>query len=235
MQSLALSGSAGTSACNCLMQHIKLLYQVEDLGQAPPHSALDMVLVSVRRAIETWNNLIQCRTCQRSGNQGVILLFAMSIRTLLRSLKHTSTSNVEQCRLASARMAAENPASFDASVHAPQLSASCKWRVALGQYDAIGACERRAVADTLIKVAVRRIELALEYLRRRIDTVGEDSSESLGDFSLFEGLNDEGYRTLFRDLSFDDHVEALLRNLDGIMRKMRNGGEAEGDAMELTR
>ncbi|KAH8821293.1 hypothetical protein F5884DRAFT_82671 [Xylogone sp. PMI_703] len=207
------------SACSCVIQHIKLLDQIEDLGQVRAHLSLDIILIALRRATETWNNLIQCRKCQQTENQGVFLLFAMSIRTLLRSLKLSSLNN-------------EKNRSSSGSISPPSISQP-SWtdqRVVVGKYHATED-ECRLVSHTLIMLAVYRIELAVKYLKRKINTcrctlqgcLPNDSERlGLGGFSLFESLNEEGYRTLFSIANFDNHVESLLRDLGGIIRGMRN-------------
>ena len=80
----------------------------------------------------------------------------------------------------------------------------------------------------LILRALRRIEVALEYLREKFDgsikptaTKTTEQSESVG--KLLAEYSDERYSTLLSEFSLnDDHIERLLRDFESTMLAMRN-------------
>ncbi|RYP74299.1 hypothetical protein DL769_004043 [Monosporascus sp. CRB-8-3] len=81
--------------CSCLQQHVRLVYQLGDLQD--PHAGgptVDSVLRGVQQAQAPWQSLMHCSRCQSQDNQdGVFLLFATSIRTLLSSVQKLNVSS----------------------------------------------------------------------------------------------------------------------------------------------
>ena len=91
-------------------------------------------------------------------------------------------------------------------------------QVTVGNYDATGE-EQKLVTGLLILRALRRIEVALEYLQGKFDgsikptaTKTMEQSESVG--KLLAEHSDERYK--------DDHIERLLRDFESTMQAMRD-------------
>ena len=87
---IALTSSwsiASAATCNCVQNHAELLCHLKEIEQRHIRTRLDVVLSCAQKALIPWKNVLDCRVCQHNGNQEVLMLSAMSILTMLRSLQ----------------------------------------------------------------------------------------------------------------------------------------------------
>ena len=80
------SRGSSTPICNCLERHTDLLLHFKGL-QTRDSLRIDVLLVAARRGIAVWQALVQCLHCRETSEQEVLILTAMSIRSLVRSMR----------------------------------------------------------------------------------------------------------------------------------------------------
>lgn len=82
--------------CSCLQQLAQLVYRLDDLRQSSERSVtIECALQGVQMAHRPWQNFMHCSYCGNLAEQREeILLFAMSIRTLLSLLRQSTPASV---------------------------------------------------------------------------------------------------------------------------------------------
>lgn len=78
---------ASSITCNCVQNHAELLCRLKELDQRHTQPRLDVVLSSAQQTLVPWKSVVECRVCVHDDSQEVLILSAMSIRTVLRSLR----------------------------------------------------------------------------------------------------------------------------------------------------
>ncbi|KAF4632820.1 hypothetical protein G7Y89_g5305 [Cudoniella acicularis] len=84
-----------SNPCTCLQQHAEFLSNPklsEKLASNGPEDGvlfLGKTLFLVEKGMKAWQSLITCTTCRSNGDQEVMLLTFMSIRTIVRYLQRT--------------------------------------------------------------------------------------------------------------------------------------------------
>lgn len=92
----ATTGPPKLERCSCLQQLAQLVYRLDDLRQSSESSVtIECVLQGVQMAHRPWQILMHCSYCGNPAEQREeILLFAMSIRTLLSMLRQSTPASV---------------------------------------------------------------------------------------------------------------------------------------------
>jgi hypothetical protein len=148
--------------CSCLQQHVQLVYRLSNLDY--PSSRIDTsvgrVLSAVQFAQLHWKALMQCESCQTQDNQKeVFLLFAMSVRILLKSTQKVATYASDSRSPASA-----SSGTSASSFLLPDTGSALPVRV--GGFELTGSTK-----DDVIKLALRQalqaIQCALLHLCER--------------------------------------------------------------------
>ncbi|KAH7355888.1 hypothetical protein BKA66DRAFT_474401 [Pyrenochaeta sp. MPI-SDFR-AT-0127] len=140
------------SACTCLQQQVKLVYQLGNLQDLP---TLDRVLGSVELAQEPWENLMRCARCHSPDNQKeVFLLFATSIRIIQSSLK----------KLEPESFGADAP--LNTTTCQPALDTS-NTNVLVGSFTLTGKAKTEVIA-VVIQRALKVVTSASLHLRDRV-------------------------------------------------------------------
>jgi hypothetical protein len=137
--------------------------------------SIDSVLHWVRDAQEPWKTLMQCCQCQSNYDQEVLLLFAMSIRTLLCSMYALYAGNLQDARnlqVTSSLSISSTPppsAASTSSVPDRQIGSDERdLRVSVGSYQ-LTEEEKCLTLGLMIRNALRSIAVALEYLCEKTD------------------------------------------------------------------
>ncbi|KAL9609284.1 MAG: hypothetical protein Q9167_005936 [Letrouitia subvulpina] len=155
--------------CSCLEQHTELLCLLKKLEQG--QTSVDSVLIGVQQALAPWQHLIQCRVCTHDGDQSVLFLAVMSIRSILRRLQ----------RLYLANEYSSPPSGFSTPVRASQGNSI--GNVTLGSYKATDN-EQKHITDLLVIHALGKIKYALLSLSDKFrQSRGRISASSLPDLT----------------------------------------------------
>ncbi|KAL9042609.1 MAG: hypothetical protein Q9214_003725 [Letrouitia sp. 1 TL-2023] len=155
--------------CSCLEQHTELLCLLKKLDQG--QTSVDSVLIGVQQALAPWQHLIQCRVCPHDGDQGVLFLAVMSIRSILRRLQ----------RLYLANEYPSPPSGYSTPVRAKQGNSI--GNVTLGSYKATDN-EQKHITDLLVIHALGKIKYALLSLSDKFrQSRGRISASSLLDLT----------------------------------------------------
>lgn len=82
------TSSSHMRPCFCLRQLVRLIYDLEDLDNSCDNFiSIEGLLHGARLAQTPWRQLMSCSDCQYHKDQEVFLLFSMSIRMLLCSVR----------------------------------------------------------------------------------------------------------------------------------------------------
>ncbi len=201
------SPSKPRPSCDCLEVHINLLYRLRQLekdSSAP--STFDAVMISAQEALTPWKHLIECKVCEQDDDQGVLLLSAMSIRSILRRLQ---------------RLCAENGWSHEGTDSEKGLKTTASLKV--WNYEASQE-EQTLVMNVLLLHTLAKIRTALVALREKLEEtrkrIDAKSDPNRPPTSVIPG-----------GPASDDHgcVYAMLRSLENtvqvVTRAVKNAGD----------
>ncbi|KAK4694500.1 C6 transcription factor GliZ, partial [Lecanoromycetidae sp. Uapishka_2] len=210
------------STCNCVQNNAELLCRLKELEQRHVQPRLDVVLSSAQQALVPWKSVIECRVCQHDDNQEVLILSAMSIRTVLRSLKnlcleyYNSMSSSRDTR--------------DQQQAAAKLADGMQ--SAIGMYEIPGE-EREAVKNLLIRLTLGKVKYTLACFKERLEKLEakkKSSATHVPDERTFPGDIGPGVETLQKGGPGDfDHLIQVWRNLGDTVqtleRVLENGND----------
>ncbi|CAI6331487.1 unnamed protein product [Periconia digitata] len=203
-----VSHSTTNNTCDCLDRQAKLLFHMDEVEQSQKRSPPDISLIATRHAMEQWDNLYHCTACLHNGTEGVFLMFLMSMRFLLRALRH-AFSHSDGIQTGESSLP-EDPDTVCESRH-----------LSIGGYRASGE-EYKLASRTLIIMAVQRIEDALWHAKARLKH-RQARLEMMGDKGRLEGV--EAFYKMVQERQevwglmggLDDRMELLLRGLDCVI------------------
>lgn len=160
--STSLSTLASSTTCNCVQNHSELLCRLKELEQRHAHAQprLDVVLSSAQQALIPWKSVVECRVCRHDDNQEVLILSAMSIRTVLRSLQSLCSEYYNS--VVSGKDIYDQRG---AMANIPDGMQS-----AIGMYEITGE-ERMAVKDLLISRTLDKMKYTLACFKERLETL----------------------------------------------------------------
>ena len=160
-----VSSIPGSPTCSCLQNHAELLCRLKDLEQKHPAGRVDGVLASAQEAISVWKTMLSCRVCQFDGDQEVLFLLAMSIRTFLRNMECLSIGTDGRC---SSISSASSPAVW------PQGGAEDAEPVKLtvGLHEVVGD-DKAPMIDFMLLRTLHKARDALRCFKDRLDAVKE--------------------------------------------------------------
>ena len=211
-----LSISASSTTCNCVQNHAELLCRLKELEQRHAHAQprLDVVLSGAQQALVPWKSVVECRVCRHDDNQEVLILSAMSIRTVLRSLQ-SLCSEYYNSVVSGQDIYARQGATTDI----PDGMQS-----AIGMYEITGE-ERMAVKDLLISRTLDKMKYTLACFKERLETLSAKKNTTAA-LSPSQGNSD--VERLHRGGPSDlDHLVKVWRNLDSTVqlleRVLRSG------------
>lgn len=220
-RSMSSPSISSSNACNCVQNHAELLHSLKSLDQSNATPRLDIVLSAAQQALVPWKDVIECRVCRYDDNQEVLMLSAMSIRTVLGAISSLCTdfySNFIPGRemLGKQRSLVQTPDGM---------------RSAIGFFEITGN-ERMAVTDLLISRTLDKVKYTLVRFKERLETV-KARKPAVGLTSPFErpyyGQTKTGHDVetlsmgetgdLNRLLQVWQNLETTVRMLEGIMKK----------------
>lgn len=165
--SLSPSSPSSESTCKCLQHHAYLLCRLKDLEHGHNKPSIDLVLVGVQQALEPWKRLIQCRVCHQTDDQEVLLLSAMSIRTVLRRVQslffESGYPQTSGCSPSD-----ESGGGLKQQKASAGRQAFDSVRLTVGIYELTGE-EQMLVTDLLLRNTLSKIEFALMCLKERLE------------------------------------------------------------------
>ena len=156
--STSSSSLTSSATCNCVQNHAELLCRLKELEQRHTQPRLDVVLSSAQQALVPWKSVIECRVCQHDDNQEVLILSAMSIRTVLRSLQ-SLCSEYYNAVVSSKEAEGQERVADDI----PDGMQSV-----IGMYEITGE-ERMAVKDLLISRTLDKVKYTLACFKERLE------------------------------------------------------------------
>lgn len=179
------SESLSGPQCGCLQQLVRLVYHQEDHRYSHKSDlSIDGVLHGIRDAQGPWKTLMQCRPCNSNYDQEMLLLFAMSIRTLLCSvyaLYAGHLNDAQDLQVTPSLSTSSTPGSSTTSTPSdPERQTGLDdrdVRVSVGSYQ-LNEEEKPRILGLMIHNALRSIAVALVYLCERTETsTGGSSSQ----------------------------------------------------------
>ena len=238
------SGVSSTSnTCHCLEHHADLIYRLKELEQKHIIPRIDVVLVGAHKALVPWKNVIECRTCRKEDNQEVLLLSAMSIRSVLRRLQSLLMESRGQLPLSGASSPGDtfsqqaSPVLSSHSNHSRHNSNNDDLRSTIGIYEITGE-ERTAVTDLLVSRTLDRIRYTLLRFKERIESlkakktlnprVMTNSMSAYHQNGIGDGaLGDDDLSERGRGIGDLEHLEQVWHNLENtvqcLVRTIRSG------------
>lgn len=212
---------SSSAACNCVQSHVELLYSLRDLQQSHTTPRLDVVLSATRKALVPWRDVVECRTCQHNGDQEVLMLSAMSIRTVLGAMLSLCTDYYSNFVADGALFGEQQSA-----VKTPD-----GMRSAIGFYEITGN-ERMAVTDLLISRTLDNVKHSLARFKERLEAA-RVKKPAIGLLSNLEGPHvgqtkvEHDVETFSMGGASDMHgllqiwqnLESTVQMLEDIMRK----------------
>ena len=228
------SYSTSSTTCDCVQNHAELLCRLKDLEQRHAQPRLDVVLSSAQQALIPWKSVIECRVCRHDDNQEVLILSAMSIRTVLRSLQSLCSEYYN-----SVVSGQDNYDRQGATTDIPDGMQS-----AIGIYEITGE-ERLAVKDLLIQRTLDKMKYTLACFKERLETLNAKKNKAAALSPRKRTLPNLGNSDVERlhqggpgDL---DHLVKVWRNLDSTVQMLErvlrsgNGLHAKADAAPTKR
>ena len=210
--STSSSSLASSATCNCVQNHAELLCRLKELEQRHTRPRLDVVLSSAQQALVPWKSVIECRVCQHDDNQEVLILSAMSIRTVLRSLQSLCSEYYNAV------------VSGKDSYFQEQAVANIAdgMQSAIGMYEITGE-ERMAVKDLLISRTLDKVKYTLTCFKERLEALNAKKKSSAASSPRKVSLPGQINSDLDRlqggpgDL---DHLVQVWRNLDSTVQML---------------
>ena len=211
--STSQSSLASSNTCNCVQNHAELLTRLKELEQRHAQPRLDVVLSSAQQALVPWKSVIECRICRHDDNQEVLILSAMSIRTVLRSLQSLCAEYYNS--VVSGQDADDQQR---ATTDIPDGMQSV-----IGMYEITGE-ERLAVKDLLISRTLDKVKYTLACFKERLETLNAKKTATatllpskrplpIQTNSDVERLHEGGPGDL-------DHLVKVWRNLDSTVQML---------------
>ena len=234
-QSADSSYSTPSSSCHCLEYHSELIGRLKELEQKHVMPRVDVVLLSAQQALTPWKMVIDCPVCKNDDNQEVLLLSAMSIRSVLHRLQSLLIAS----RGSSPLSGSASPEAIFSSPSGSMLAGNMgpshdEIKSTIGIYEITGP-EQTAVTDLLVSRTLDRIRFTLLKFKERVQTLKQrrqmtslPSQRSLSAYAreAFDDDDDDDERNL-RGLEDLEHLEKVWRNLDRtvqrIVRAIRSG------------
>ncbi|KAL2056735.1 hypothetical protein ABVK25_003129 [Lepraria finkii] len=205
--STSSSSLASSATCNCVQNHAELLCRLKELEQRHTRPRLDVVLSSAQQALVPWKSVIECRVCQHDDNQEVLILSAMSIRTVLRSLQSLCSEHYNAVVSGKDSYGQEQ-----AVADIPDGMQS-----AIGMYEITGE-ERMAVKDLLISRTLDKVKYTLTCFKERLEALNSKKKSSATSsprkVSLPGQINSDIDRLHKGGPGDIDHLVQVWRNLD---------------------
>lgn len=213
-----------TLPCSCLQQNADVLCRLKSVKTQHASPSIDVLLVGADQALAEWKNLLECRNCQQNEDQEVLLLSAMSMRVILRSLQNLYLG-VDEGNDHGGEVTL--PSNHDAGVRKSlrrtnSIDNRDSVRSTIGVYEVTGV-ERMLVTDLLLSRTLGKIKVVLRCLQERSESAMRKEkrvslSAQLSNLSsIDESDRIEGYT---------EPLQQLLAGLDGtvqrIMRWLRN-------------
>lgn len=164
---------------------------------------MDSVLIGVQQALAPWQHLIQCRVCPHDGDQSVLFLAVMSIRSILRRFQRLYVANEYP----------SPPSGYSTPVRAQQ--AKRIGNVTLGNYKATDN-EQKHITDLLVIHALGKIKYALlslsDNFRQSRGRICASSLPDLADGSLSPMVGQDTDPSCLQQLlqSLETTVQALV-------------------------
>ena len=214
------SSLATPSTCNCVQNNAELLCRLKELEQRHSQPRLDVVLSSAQQALVPWKSVIECRVCQHDDNQEVLILSAMSIRTVLRSLKNLCSEYYNSVS------SSQGPSGQQqAAANMPDVMQS-----AIGMYEVPGE-EQIAVRNLLIGRTLDKVKYTLACFKQRLEMLEAKKTSMAASAPVersFLGDFDPGVERLQNGGPGDlDHLVKVWRNLgstvETLERVLKNG------------
>ena len=218
---------ASSTTCNCVQNHAELLCRLKELEQRHTQPRLDVVLSSAQQALVPWKSVVDCRVCRHDDNQEVLILSAMSIRTVLRSLQ-SLCSEYYNSVVSGQDIYDQEGATTDI----PDGMQS-----AIGMYEITGE-ERMAVKELLISRTLDKMKYTLACFKERLETLSAKKNKTATLSPSKRALSNQGNSDVERlhqggpgDL---DHLVKVWRNLDSTVqmleRVLRSGNSLHAKA-----
>lgn len=219
--SLSSSSLMSSTACNCVQNHAVLLHSLRDLEQRHTTPRLDAVLSAAQQALVPWKDVIECRVCQHDENQEVLMLSAMTIRTVLGAMSSLCTDYYSNFV----------PGGEAHGKRQSLVTTPDGMRSAIGCYEITGN-ERMAVTDLLISRTLNKVKYTLVCFKERLEAVKAKKPAIVpvspverahfGQTKIeydVETLSMGGAGGLKRLLQVWQNLETTVQMLEGIMRK----------------
>ena len=206
------SSLSSAATCNCISNHAELLTRLKDLEQRHAQPRLDVVLSGAQQALIPFKEVIDCRICQHDDNQEVLILSAMSIRTLLRSLQALVARYYNSVKA--------NELSDDRKI--PRADISEGMSSSMGMHEFPGD-ERMAVTNLLISRTLDKMKYTLACFKERLDVLQSRRTETRTGAGTpqprkrsFPVQIEDDVDRLHRGGPGDyDHITRVWQNLDG--------------------
>ena len=230
-QSADSGQSFPSNSCHCLEHHADLLCRLKELEQKHIIPRIDVVLVSAQQALVPWKNVIECRICRNDDNQEVLLLSAMSIRSVLRRLQCLLMESRGQMPLSGA---SSPGAAFSQRASPIITNGNCHnddIKSTIGIYEITGE-ERTAVTDLLVSRTLDRIRYTLMRFKERLDNMRKKKTmrptalrKTMASYT-HDGMDDDDdddddelaeYDRGVEDL---EHLEQVWRNLESTVQRL---------------
>lgn len=207
------SSLASPSTCDCVQNNAELLCRLKELEQRHSQPRLDVVLSSAQQALVPWKSVVECRVCQHDDNQEVLILSAMSIRTVLRSLKNLCS----ECY--NSLPSSQGPSG--------QQQAAAKMpdgmQSAIGMYEVTGE-EQIAVRNLLIGRTLDKVKYTLACFKQRLEMLEAKKTSTAASAPVerpFLEDDDPGVERLQKGGPGDlDHLVKVWRNLGDTVKTL---------------
>ena len=211
--STSSSSLASSATCNCVQNHAELLCRLKELEQRHTRPRLDVVLSSAQQALVPWKSVIECRVCQHDDNQEVLILSAMSIRTVLRSLQSLCSEYYNAV--------VSGKDSYDQEQAVADIPDGMQ--SVIGMYEITGE-ERMAVKELLISRTLDKVKYTLTCFKERLEALNAKKTSSAASsprkVSLPGQINNDFDRLQKGGPGDLDHLVQVWRNLDSTVQML---------------
>lgn len=191
-------GSLGT--CDCLHKHTELLCHVRDLDHKHTPASVDIVLISAKQILEPWKRLLKCHVCRRKDDQEVLLIAALTMRSILRLFLGLYPGHDFRTGDATA---------------APRLSRD-QVKCSVGIYQLVGE-EQALVTNILLWNTLQSIKCVMPYLRRALEYSHRRRAivATTAVKQAVEYRNSEGSDTKHADYK---HVQQIMHGMESTLQ-----------------
>ena len=232
-QSVESGSPSASTSCRCLEHHADLLCRLKELEQKHIIPRIDVVLVSAQQALIPWKNVIECRVCRNDDNQEVLLLSALSIKSVLRRLQRLLMESRGQMPLSGA----SSPGAGFSQLGSPiRMHHEDDIKSTIGIYEITGE-ERTAVTDLLVSRTLDRIRYTLMRFKERIDNIRKKTTmrptamrrpaSTYAHDGMEDDEDDDEFAEYDKGVEDLEHLEQVWRNLEStvqrLLRAIRSG------------